>query len=122
MMATADAPSSAHEEATAAAVLTEELEAVVSTDIAAGDTLKVEAMAGSGKSTALRIYAERRPELLASLVRRGAGCRIRCLGFPPACPGCECGLCLRIPFLRLRTGNATVQTSVRAIRDGLPTI
>ena len=63
MMATADAPSSAHEEATAAAVLTEELEAVVSTDIAAGDTLKVEAMAGSGKSTALRIYAERRPEL-----------------------------------------------------------
>lgn len=63
-MATADAACLAHEmEATTASVLTEELEAVVSTDVAVGETLKVEAMAGSGKSTALRIYAERRPEL-----------------------------------------------------------
>ena len=44
-------------------MVTEELEAVMSTDVAVGETLKVEAMAGSGKTTALRIYAERRPEL-----------------------------------------------------------
>ena len=44
-------------------MLTAELEAVVSTDVAAGDTLKVEAAAGSGKSTAVRLYAERRPAL-----------------------------------------------------------
>ena len=62
-MVDGDAPSSAHDLPTAAAVFTEELEAVISTDVAAGDTLKVEAMAGSGKSTMLRIYAERRPEL-----------------------------------------------------------
>ena len=33
-------------------VLTPELQAIVSTDVAAGETLKIEAAAGSGKSTA----------------------------------------------------------------------
>jgi hypothetical protein len=43
-----------------AVVLTPQLEAVVSTDVAVGETLKVEAAAGAGKSTALRLYTERR--------------------------------------------------------------
>ena len=43
-------------------VLTAELDAVISTDVAAGEILKVEAAAGSGKSTALRLYAARRPQ------------------------------------------------------------
>ena len=42
-------------------VLTAELDAIVTTDIAVGQTLKVQAAAGSGKSTALRLYAARRP-------------------------------------------------------------
>ena len=41
-------------------VLTPELQAIVSTDVAAGETLKVEAAAGSGKSTALRLCLQRR--------------------------------------------------------------
>ena len=41
-------------------VLTPELHAIVSTDVAAGETLKIEAAAGSGKSTALRLFAEHR--------------------------------------------------------------
>ena len=45
------------------AVLTAELEAIISTDVGVGETLKIEAAAGSGKSTALRVYAERRKEL-----------------------------------------------------------
>ena len=43
-------------------VLTAELEAVVSTEVLAGETLKVEAAAGSGKSTALRLHTTRRPK------------------------------------------------------------
>ena len=46
-----------------ATVLLPELDAVVSTDVCAGQTLKVFAAAGAGKSTALRLYAERRTAL-----------------------------------------------------------
>jgi hypothetical protein len=41
-------------------VLTPQVEAIVSTDVGVGETLKIEAAAGSGKSTALRLFAERR--------------------------------------------------------------
>jgi len=41
-------------------VLTPQLDAVVSIDVAVGETSKVEAAAGAGKSTALRLYTERR--------------------------------------------------------------
>ena len=40
--------------------LTPQLEAVVTAEVCAGSTLKIVAAAGSGKSTALRLYAERR--------------------------------------------------------------
>ena len=57
------AAATTYERDTAAVVLTAELDAVVSMDVAAGQTLKVEAAAGAGKSTALRMYAERRSAL-----------------------------------------------------------
>ena len=41
--------------------LTEEQRAILGTDVLPGETLKVEAAAGAGKSTVLRLYAERRP-------------------------------------------------------------
>ena len=37
--------------------LTPQLEAVVTAEVCAGSTLKIVAAAGSGKSTALRLYA-----------------------------------------------------------------
>jgi len=43
--------------------VTHELELILSTDVAAGDTLKVSAAAGAGKSTALRMYSAQRPQL-----------------------------------------------------------
>ena len=39
-----------------------------------------------------------RPSRACAPGEKGAGGRIRCRGFPPACPECLCGLCLRIPF------------------------
>ena len=43
--------------------LTQEQRAIVGTNVLPGETLKVEAAAGAGKSTVLRLYAERRPHL-----------------------------------------------------------
>ena len=43
--------------------VTHELELILSTDVAAGETLKVSAAAGAGKSTALRMYSAQRPQL-----------------------------------------------------------
>ena len=37
---------------------TPELAAILGTDVAVGETLKIEACAGAGKSTALRLYAQ----------------------------------------------------------------
>ena len=43
--------------------VTEELEIILCTDVGPGDTLKVEAAAGAGKSTALRLFAEKHRDL-----------------------------------------------------------
>ena len=44
-------------------VVGEELKAVLSTDLGHGELMTIEAVAGAGKSTALREYARRRPLL-----------------------------------------------------------
>jgi hypothetical protein len=61
------APSARPRTSTKASVqsLTPELELLLSTEISSGQTLKVQAAAGTGKSTALRLYATRRPHLHA---------------------------------------------------------
>jgi len=58
----------AHGTAFAAATLTAELAAIVSTDVPAGATMKIEAAAGAGKSTALRLYVEARAPRSALLL------------------------------------------------------
>jgi hypothetical protein len=58
----------AHGTAFAAATLTAELAAIVSTDVPAGATIKIEAAAGAGKSTALRLYVEARAPRSALLL------------------------------------------------------
>ena len=82
-------------------VLTPELEAVVNTHVAAGETMKIEAVAGSGKSTALRLYASRnadRPTLYLTFTKAEAVAKQLSV-YLGTCIACQlersCPACLR---------------------------